>query len=355
MTTLATASIARAESRSDEPSRAEMLRLRLAAALTRLVRWEYWPSWAIYLPLVPYILFLALRHRGLRTCTRANPGIPLGGIVGESKWDILRLLPPESIVPTEVIRPGPLEDRMVQLERAVNSGAWNWPIILKPDVGQRGEGVRAVASLSEARSYLGQHPGVVLAQRFHPGPYEAGVFYHRFPNQRRGTIFSITDKRFASIRGNGRCSMRTLIWRHPRYRAQANVFLSHLGPRADTIPAQGETVALGTVGNHCRGALFLDGAHFITPALEAAFDAISLRTTGVHFGRYDVRYSDPAEFAAGRGFEIVELNGLLSESTNIYDPRTSYWQAQRVLRRQWRIAYLIGADWVGHERRRVRP
>ena len=40
---------------------------------------------------------------------------------------------------------------------------------------------------------------------------------------------------------------------------------------------------------------------------------------------------------------VVELNGVTAESTNIYDPDGSLWNAYRVLFRQWAIIFAIGA------------
>ena len=51
----------------------------------RITRWEFWPPWAFYPPVVCYVLWLALKHRGLTLFTCANPAIPEGGFVGESK------------------------------------------------------------------------------------------------------------------------------------------------------------------------------------------------------------------------------------------------------------------------------
>lgn len=320
----------------------ELLRCELAARLSRLLRWEFWPAWAIYVPLIPYIAYLALRYRGITTCTLANPGIPLGGLVGESKWDILRLLPRNAIVPTTLIEPGPIGTRIAALEATLRDQRWSWPIILKPDVGERGTGVSLVRNQREARIYLQQQPAAVLAQSYHPGPYEAGVFYIRMPGESAGRIFSITDKRFPAVTGDGRSPLRTLIWRHPRYRVQANVFLNRLANEADHVPPKGVQVNLGFMGNHCRGSMFLDGAALITPELTAAINAIATNAPGFHFGRFDIRYSNVEAFKAGRDFRIVELNGVLSESTNIYDPSMSFFRAQAVLRRQWRWAYRIG-------------
>ena len=319
-----------------------LFRYKLAAHISRLLRWEFWPAWAIYSPLVPYLAYLALRYRGITTCTLANPGIPLGGLVGESKWNILKLLPQNVIVPTTLIEPAPLAQRVTALKTIVRSQRWSWPIILKPDVGERGTGVTLIRNEHEARIYLRLQPAAVLAQSYHPGPYEAGVFYVRMPGESAGRIFSLTNKRFPAVTGDGRSSIRTLIWRHPRYRVQASVFLNRLANEADRIPTAGERVQLGFMGNHCRGSMFLDGTDFITPELTAAIDAIAHRTPGFYFGRFDIRYSNLEVFKAGRDFRIVELNGLLSESTNIYDPAMGFWLAQAILRRQWHWAYRIG-------------
>jgi hypothetical protein len=313
---------------------------RLPAALERLLRWEFWPAWALYAPLLPALAGLALRHRSMTAFTAANPGIPTGGLVGESKGEILRVLPPELTAPAVVIPPGPISERLRVLDASAEPGPY--PIILKPDVGERGAGVRLARSREAAAAYLEVHPGRTLAQRYHPGPHEVGVFYTRHPDEARGSIFSITEKVFPRITGDGRRTLRQHILDHPRFRLQAALFLRRLGPAADRTPAAGESVPLAIAGNHRQGTMFLDGAHLITPALEAAIDRAARAVPGFHFGRFDIRYGDPAYLAAGHRFCIVELNGVGAESTNIYDPSTPFLAAQRTLRRQWARAFEIG-------------
>jgi hypothetical protein len=97
------------------------------------------------------------------------------------------------------------------------------------------------------------------------------------------------------------------------------------------------------LGTHCRGAIFLDGAWVRTEALEAAFDRISQDFVGFYFGRYDVRTPAVEDFKQGRNFKIVELNGVTSEATHIYDPQNSLWAAYQILFAQWRLAFEIGA------------
>ncbi|MBN8598967.1 MAG: carboxylate--amine ligase [Planctomycetes bacterium] len=318
--------------------------LRIRASLGRLMRWEFWPSWVLYALLVPHVLLLMIRHRSVTIFTAANPRIPLGGLVGESKWQILDRLPMHAIVPTAVVEPGNIQTRCAALAMLMQARGWSFPLVLKPDVGERGSGVRLVQSDQAAQAYFEEHPERVLAQIYHPGPFEAGVFYIRHPAKKRGRIFSITDKVPPIVIGDGESNLETLIWRNPRYRLQARVFLNRLGPEARRVPRAGETVRLALAGNHCQGTMFLDGDRLLTPALARAIDDIVQAAPGFCFGRFDIRYESVEDFRAGRGFRIVELNGVLSESTNVYDPTFGLLRALRVLMRQWTLAFEIGSE-----------
>jgi hypothetical protein len=318
-------------------------RASLAASLSRIWRWEFWPPWIFYPPVVLWVLLLALRHRGFSVVTAANPGIPTGGFVGESKQDILSKLPREWTLASRLIAPGSVRERLIALGRAMAEEGWSFPLILKPDVGQRGTGVRVIRHEKEAETYLGGHEAAVLAQAYHPGPFEAGIFYYRYPGDAAGRIFSITDKFFPSVVGDGRSTLSDLIWAHPRYRMQAARFLARHERQLVRVPAAGEVVPLALVGNHVQGTMFRDGAHLVTPALERRVDAIARGFEGFYVGRFDVRYADVEAFKAGNELAIVELNGVTSESTNIYDPSKSLFWAYHTLFRQWSIIFRIAA------------
>lgn len=327
-------------------------RAQLIATVSRLWRWEFWPQWVFYIPVVPWIAWLVLRHRSLMAPTAANPAIPHSGIVGESKYDILSRLPSEWIVPTALIPAGRAADddsgdvaaeRLELLRRLMMERGWSYPLILKPDAGERGAGVRLVRDDAAAAAYLQRFAVPIVAQVYHPGPHEAGVFYVRLPSEQRGRIFSITDKAPPVLTGDGQHTFEQLIWRHPRFRMQAHVFLDRFADQADRVLDRGEELRLAVAGNHCQGTLFRDGGHLLTPALETAIDAIARQFEGFFFGRFDLRYADVAALRAGRDFRIVELNGALSESTNIYDPARSLLWAYGTLFRQWWWLYEIGA------------
>lgn len=314
-----------------------------AARLARWRRWEFWPTWLFYLPVSIHIACLAVRHRGLATITAANPGMPDGGLVGESKFDILRQLPSKWTVPSVLISEGSLADRISYLRGASEAHCWQLPLVLKPDVGQRGAGVRLIRSWESASEYLALVHAPVIAQPYHPGPFEAGIFYYRLPESPRGHIFSITDKIFPVLVGDGESTIDALIWSHPRFRLQASTFRARHAASLNLVLAAGERFPLAVAGNHCQGTLFRDGGHLITRALEQRVDDIARSYPGFFIGRFDVRYSNVDAFKAGDDLAIVELNGVTSESTDIYDPDGTLLGAYRQLFRQWSLIFQIGA------------
>ena len=309
----------------------------------RVRHWEFWPPWIFYLPVAVYLLWLGIRHRSLSMATAVNPAIPSGGFVGESKSAILDgLVEHADAVARYCLLPMRLtaDERESRALRFVTESGLDYPVVAKPDVGQRGSGVVLVRNEAELRRRARETRVDVLIQEYAPGE-EFGVFYYRMPDEERGTIYSVTEKRFPSVRGDGESTLEQLILRDARAVAMARIYLTRFAGRLSHVPARGVEIPLVEVGTHCLGAVFLDGGWVLTPDLEQAIDAIGRSYEGFYFGRFDLRAPDRAELQAGRGFKILELNGLTSEATSIYDPRNGLTDAYRVLFRQWRIAFEI--------------
>lgn len=326
-------------------------RQRFARRWDRLRRWEFWPPWLFYLPVAAWVCGLAVRHRSLTLFAAANPGIePFGGLVGESKFGILSALErgqvasgaAERVAKTLRLRPAqlaPAKLHAAALEAVSDAGGF--PVVVKPDVGERGAGVSVVRNARALEERLADAKRPLLVQEYVPG-CELGVFYHRMPGRKHGRIFGITEKRRPVVAGDGRRSVARLILDDHRLRHQAKVFARQLGKAMDRVPAKGEQVVLQELGNHCRGAEFRDGGHLETPALAQAVDQLSRGVQGFYFGRYDIRGASLDHLRAGR-FKVVELNGVSSEATNVYDPRNSLLSAYRTLFRQWSLAFRTGA------------
>jgi hypothetical protein len=321
----------------------------------RATRWEFWPPYVFYPPVLLYLAYLMVKYRSATLFTCVNPSIPAGGFIGESKFDIIsRLARSSSFVGRAMLLPKdlPLVDRVDRVQAFVAAHALDLPLVVKPNEGQRGSGVVIARTEETLRQSLGRTGIDLIVQEYVDGP-EFGVFYYRHPAAANGQIFSLTEKRLPAVIGNGRDTLETLILADDRAVCQARLYFERHHTRLDDVPAKGAVVPLAELGTHCRGALFLDGAWVGTPALAARIDQIARDFDGFYFGRFDIRAAGGVDaLREGHGFKIVELNGVTSEATHIYDPGTSLWAAYRVLRAQWRLAFEIGAE---NCRRGVRP
>ncbi len=304
------------------------------------MRWEFWPPWLAYLPVIPWILYLGIRHRSLTLFTAANPGIPTGGFAGESKAEILRHLacvPEYTVVPASL----PAAERVKAAAEFTARAGLAYPLVLKPDAGERGNGVAIARSEADAAAYLSAATRDTIVQRY-AGGLEFGVFYYRIPGEPEGRIFSITEKRFPAVRGDGRSTIAELIGRDRRASLLAETYIARLRRGAAEVPARGEEVEIAEIGSHCKGAIFLDAGYLETEELRRSIDGIAKGHPGFYFGRFDVRADSVAEFRAGR-VAVLELNGVSAEATHIYDPAVRLREAYRVMFRQWRLAFEIGA------------
>ncbi len=320
-------------------------RARLRGRWHRLSKWEYWPIWAIYTPVFLYCVYLAIRYRSTTAWAQCNPGIePLSGLAMESKSLILSKLNPSSPHMPRWALLGANESfdrRRATLLEFLQNHDLSWPIVLKPDVGQCGEGVAILSNQAEAENYLQNNTEPCILQEYVQGD-EFGVFFYRFPDERKARIFSITEKRLPRLSGDGKHTLRELILGDTRAVAQADYYFRANAHRLDDIIPSGESVQLVELGTHSRGALFLDGNDFATQELAEALNRLVPSDSGIHFGRFDIRTDHLEGFKAGTEFKILELNGVSSESTDIYDPKNSLFDGSGKLCRQWHLAFQIG-------------
>jgi len=309
----------------------------LRAKWLRMIRWEFWPPWVFYPPLVVVIFFIALRRGKLLAFTAVNPAMPHGGIAGESKADILGHLLPSGAVAPFLSLPTATADR-IEMVRQWNPG---FPLVVKPDVGERGRDVVIVHDEPSLVCEIEKRTCHTIIQKYVEGA-EFGVFYIRHPTEERGRIFSITIKIMTSVTGDGVRTLEELILDDDRAVLSHRHFRRLHEDRLGEIPAVGERVRLASLGSHCRGALFLNGSHLISPPLEAEIERIARNFDGFHFGRFDLRCPDEEALKRGEGIRLIELNGVTSEATHIYHPHTPLLSGYRTLISQWRHAYDIG-------------
>lgn len=305
---------------------------------------EFWPGWFFYLPVILQWIALGIRHGDFSLPTAANPNIETGGLCGESKTSILDQVGIEQRGALASYFRLSTPD-IGEAERGMSANAIFYPTVVKPDIGCNGTGVRLVRDRAEMIAYLAEFPAktALMVQRLAAPPGEAGIFYIRVPGEARGRITSLTLKYAPSIVGDGRSSIRSLILADPRMGRVPDLYLPRLGERQHVVLKRGEAFEPVFVGNHCKGSVFQNGHEHITPLLTRRIEAIADAMPEFYFGRFDVRYETLAALRRGEGFTIIEINGVGSEATHVWDARTSLWRAWADELAHFGTAFTIGA------------
>ena len=312
-----------------------MNNLKLPLWLIKLTHFEYWTWWMFYVPLLPYWLFQAARTRSLTFFTNADPCIDYGGFFGESKMEILRQIPKEYLPKTIFIEKQTdlktIVDRLIQEDLV-------YPIICKPDVGERGTQVEKLYSNYDLVQYLSNGQEDFIIQEFITYDIELGVLYYRYPDASTGKVTSVTRKEFLTVLGDGKSTVEQLMQQSTRARFQIDSMRKRLGDMGmNEVIKSGEKRILEPIGNHCRGTKFLDNNFLLNSTLDDVIDKIALTIEGFHYGRFDMKVKSIEDLYEGKNIRIMELNGVSSEPGHIYDPKNSLWAAYRDLAYHWKI------------------
>lgn len=306
--------------------------------LIRLKQWEFWPTQVVYFPVLVYYLYCALKARALVFVCAVNPGMEMGGLFGETKSPMLKELP-DNFKP-KTIYPEP-NCSIETIQQLLAAQGMTYPVVAKPDIGERGLLVEKISNDAEMQTYLGRVKVRFLVQEFIQFPLELGVFYYRHPDEEKGTISSIIIKEFLSVVGDGLNNLEQLLLKNDRGVLQLPKLYKRLGKEIYNVPAKGEYVLLEPIGNHSRGTKFVNGNHLITEELMRVFDRINSHSKGVYYGRYDIKCSSLEALYRGEDIMVMEINGAAAEPGHIYDPTCSIFTAWQVLIHHWGIAYQI--------------
>lgn len=304
----------------------------------KLTNWEYWPMSVANFPLVLIVAWFALRARRLFFFSAVNPVIETGGMWGESKFNILKRIPSSHVPPTVFVKQGTdFQEILIKMQDI----GLAWPVIAKPNIGERGLLVSKIKNEADLRAYISQNTIDFLIQKFVDLPLELAVMHHRFPGREQGKVTSICVKETLKVTGDGRSTVEVLMEKYPRASLQLPRFRAQFPAVLTKIPAEGETLELEPIGNHCRGTMFLNGNHHIDEALTAEFDRVASQMDGIHYGRFDMKCRSIEDLRSGGGFLVMEYNGIGAEPAHIYDPAYPIWKKYFDIYRHWRIIYRI--------------
>ena len=214
-----------------------------------------------------------------------------------------------------------------------------FPYIAKPDIGGRGRKIAIINKEEELERYNETVGEDYMIQEMIHAPLELGVFYTRIPGEPAGKVTSITTKGFLSVLGDGTSSITKLMKLDERAALQIDRIAEHID--LNRVPELNETVLLERIGNHSMGTKFINESHRINDALHQTFTQVSNRIEGFYYGRFDIRVTSWEDLFEGKNISILELNGLTSDVTHIFDPEYRLRDVFKTQNQHIKIAYKI--------------
>jgi hypothetical protein len=300
----------------------------------RLRSWEYWPVYIFNIPVLFIWLWNAIRARNLFYFTLTNPGIETGGFFGESKSNILNYIP-DDFKPITFLLKAPVEEN--NLEELFRLSGLKFPIIAKPEVGERGWLISRINNLEELRTYVRAHPIDTILQTYVDLPLEVSIMVYAMPDGSKAEVTSVCEKHFLQIRGDGESNIGDLILKQDRAVLHLEKLINNFGNRWNEILPPGKVLILESVGNHCRGTMFLDQ----NKQIDAALSRIMIRLLGtmpdVFYGRFDMRVCSWEELREGKNIKVLEFNGASSDPAHIYQPGYSIFKAYQDMAYHWKV------------------
>lgn len=313
-------------------------------------RYEFWPTWFFYTPVVLQSLWHGIKYGNVALPLIANPGIKLSGMVGESKNDILELAGSEAkqwISPFVTLTKTE-QSVVVQLNNALlamKDENLDFPVVAKPDLGCRGVGVKLIESEDQLFEYIKSFPSQAryLIQQKAPYEAEAGVFYIRYPGEKKGRIVSITLKYAPFVVGDGVSTLKELIEQDSRAGQLSHLYFPRHEDKLDWVISKDHKFRLAFAGSHSRGSIFRNGNKYITEQLAQRLDHIFDDLPGFHYGRLDIKFKNIEKLMKGEELTILEINGASSEAAHIWDRNTPLKEIFSTLMFQYRTLYSIGS------------
>src|SRR5690606_5526614 len=231
-------------------------RIKRSNFLIKLRNWEYWPFGVIQLPLFVYYPLLALRAGSFTFFSGSNPGIVMGGMFGESKHDVLRKIPIGLIPKTVLVRQPVTPEEVINL---INVQGFRYPVIFKPDIGERGYMVKRIHGSADVHQYMHKMKFDFLIQELVDLPVEAGVFYRRYPDDDGGKVISVVLKEMLAVVGDGSSTLQQLILNSDRAKLQWKTLEETYRDRLGEVLPHGHRMEIVSIGNHCLGTMFING------------------------------------------------------------------------------------------------
>lgn len=317
------------------------MKLKVPFFLSKWFHFEFWPFWIFYLPVFGYGVYLALKANSFAYFTATNPSMKYGGAFGFDKLKVLDLIDKKYTPKSFLSKNGEAANAILE---KMKKHEFDFPIVCKPNIGERGIGVEKIDNRSDLYSFLQTQKDDLLIQEFIDYPIELGVFYHRFPISLKDGITSVVRKEFLRITGNGKSKFGDLVKENVRANNRITYLKKKYKTKWNQVIPSGITYKLEPIGNHNRGTKFIDGTDLINDELVSVFREIAKPLKGYYYGRFDLKVNSLADLYQGKNIKIIELNGTNSEPAHIYDPDYSLFKAYKEVIKHMRLVFDISEE-----------
>ncbi len=288
-------------------------------------KYEFWHPRVFEAPFYIYLgLQCLLKGVSIRTLAKANYALNHGEIGIGSKYESQLAFDQSYFLPTELIGADlSIDEKKAQISAFTKSHGF--PVILKSDVGCVGKGICKLSNESDIEVKAPLLLGSYILQKFTLNPFECGVFFIR--RNGKPKITGINRKHFPSVIGNGVDDVLTLARAHERFTDHWYSFLQSVD--TSLVLPKGEEKRLSFIGSHTLGCRFTDDMDLLTPALQQKIVDFFASQPGFNYGRADLKFESEDAFKRGE-FIVIEVNGIASLPTHMFDPKYSVWQAYRI-------------------------
>ncbi|MFK8008115.1 MAG: hypothetical protein AB8H03_17285 [Saprospiraceae bacterium] len=304
----------------------------------KYLNWENYPKNVFLFPLYLFGIWKAIINRRMWLFSTSNPNLTFGSFFGLTKSEVYQILPPNTFPNTVLVHPA---DSFGQVVNKIAQANLSYPIVVKPDVGMVGLLVRIIEDEKQLRSYYDLVKADWIAQEYISYDIEVGLFYVRNPNEKKGKIVGLSEKKPLSIIGDGKSTLRTLVENDSRTTLWKEEIFRKKKKNWNTVPAKGEFVQLMYTGNRKTGARLVELVNKIDEDLVDVFDKISHHSNQIFYGRYDIKCTSLEDLKKGKDFTILEFNGVHSGYGHLYHCGKSAKEAYQTIFRMWQDLFQI--------------
>ncbi len=308
--------------------------------IRRLFFYEHWNFKLFFIPPFIYGIYLALKSKSMVYFSNVNPQMKFGGAFDTSKYSYLKLFPKSIIPKTVIVYKG---TSIEKIKNSIEEAGIPFPLIVKPDNGTRSTEVEKVNDLNQLNKYILDSKFTdILIQDFIDFDIEIGVLYYRIPDSKTEKITSLIEKNKIEVRGDGKNTLKQLIQKNIRLVNRINIYKKRFSKRWNEVIPLNEKIHIEAITNHNRGCKFIDRSDLISEKLLEIVSKWASKMPEFYYGRFDVKIKSWDDLFLNKNYKILEVNGVNSEPTHIYDKKHSLLKAYRDTFYHMKLVYKIG-------------